>query len=244
MPWKRATTGYAPSAVQCPPVLPTIRAGATLSVNETSWLKVRQDSTVWALRNFLNRANISGLDTNAYIGAGTDAISLPNIGIAISGGGYRAMMNGAGAIAAFDNRTTNSTSQGQLGGILQASTYISGLSGGSWLVGSLYAQNFPSVQEIMTGVPNDLGTLWQFSNSILKGMLPRNKLHGLFYNFVGPAELSITQYYSNIYDDVNGKSAAGFNTTITDYWGRGLSYQFVNASDGGPSANMILMDSY
>jgi lysophospholipase len=56
--------------------------------------------------------------------------------------------------------------------------------------------------------------------------------------------LSITQYYGNIYDDVSGKAAAGFNTTITDYWGRGLSYQFVNASDGGPSANMILKDSY
>ncbi|KAH6662856.1 lysophospholipase [Halenospora varia] len=191
--WKRTSTGYAPSAVQCPPVLPTIRAGTTLSVNETSWLKVRHPNTVWALRDFLSRANITGLDTNAYIGDG--------------------------AIAAFDNRTTNSTSQGQLGGILQASTYLSGLSGGSWLVGSLYAQNFPSVQAVMTGVPNDLATLWQFSNSILKG----------------PTELSVTQYYNNIFDDVSGKAAAGFNTTITDYWGRGLSYQFVNASDGGPS---------
>jgi hypothetical protein len=189
MPWKRATTGYAPSAVQCPQVLPTIRAGATLSVNETSWLKVRQTNTVWALRDFLSRANISGLDTNTYIGAGTDANSLPNIGIAISGGGYRAMMNGAGAIAAFDNRTTNSTSQGQLGGILQASTYISGLSGGSWLVGSLYAQNFPSVQEVMTGVPNDPGTLWQFSNSILQGIRPHNKLHSLSYNFYSPSRV-------------------------------------------------------
>ncbi|CZR68746.1 related to lysophospholipase [Phialocephala subalpina] len=226
-PWKRATTGYAPSAVQCPPVLPTIRAGTTLSVNETSWLKARRLKTVWALRDFLSRANITGLDTNAYIGDGTDATTLPNIGIAISGGGYRAMMNGAGAIAAFDNRTTNSTGRGQLGGLLQASTYISGLSGGSWLVGSLYAQNFPSVQEVMAGASNDLGTLWQFSNSILKG----------------PAELSVTQYYNNIFDDVNGKVAAGFNTTITDYWGRGLSYQFINASDGGKTLSSIANDT-
>ncbi|PVH77970.1 lysophospholipase [Cadophora sp. DSE1049] len=218
MPWKRATASYAPSAVQCPPVLPTIRAGSTLSENETSWLEVRHGNTVWALRDFLNRVNITGLDVNTYIGNGTDVNFLSNIGIAISGGGYRAMMNGAGAIAAFDNRTTNSTSQGQLGGILQASTYMSGLSGGSWLVGSLYAQNFPSVQELVTGA-NGLGTLWQFNNSILQG----------------PADLSVTEYYGNLYDDVNGKAVAGFNTTITDYWGRGLSYQFVNASDGGPS---------
>lgn len=33
--------------------------------------------------------------------------------------------------------------------------------------------------------------------------------------------------------DVQGKSQVGYNTTITDYWGRGLSYQLVNTSDGG-----------
>jgi lysophospholipase len=187
MPWKRATTGYAPSTVQCPPVLPTIRAATTLSVNETSWLKVRQPNTVWALRDFLSRANITGLDTNAYIGDGTNKTILPNIGIAISGGGYRAMLNGAGAIAAFDNRTTNSTGRGQLGGILQASTYVSGLSGGSWLLGSLYAQNFPSVQEVIMGASSDLGTLWQFGDSILEGTRPHSKLYDHSYNLCRPS---------------------------------------------------------
>jgi hypothetical protein len=62
--------------------------------------------------------------------------------------------------------------------------------------------------------------------------------------YVGPAVLSVTQYYNSIFDEVNGKEAAGFNTTITDYWGRGLSYQLINASNGGPSANMILKDSH
>ncbi|PHH68827.1 hypothetical protein CDD83_5954 [Cordyceps sp. RAO-2017] len=42
------------------------------------------------------------------------------------------------------------------------------------------------------------------------------------------------QYYRNILDDVNRKRDAGFNTSITDYWGRMLSYQLVNARDGGP----------
>jgi lysophospholipase len=46
------------------------------------------------------------------------------------------MMNRAGAIAAFDNRTMGSTDKGHLGGILQATTYLSGLSGvaGLWEV--------------------------------------------------------------------------------------------------------------
>jgi lysophospholipase len=106
------------------------------------------------------------LDTNAYIdNIARNASELPNIGIAISGGGYRALMNGAGALAAFDNRTTNSTNQGQLGGLLQATTYLTGLSGGSWLVGSVYVNNFTSVQDII-----NTGSLWQFDNSILKGI--------------------------------------------------------------------------
>jgi len=59
----------------------------------------------------------------------------------------------------------NSTNQGQLGGLLQATTYLTGLSGGSWLVGSLYVNNFTSVQDIINA-----GSLWQFDNSVLKGI--------------------------------------------------------------------------
>jgi lysophospholipase len=118
------------------------------------------------MRDLLNRANISGLDIDRYLdqassGNGSD---VPRIGIAVSGGGYRAMLNGAGAIAAFDNRTANATGQGQLGGLLQSATYLSGLSGGSWLVGSLYVQNFSTVEFIIAG-----GKLWQFDDSIFEG---------------------------------------------------------------------------
>lgn len=78
-------------------------------------------------------------------------------------------MVGAGVLAAFDNRTANSTAQGHLGGLLQSATYLSALSGGSWLVGSLYMHNFPSVQDIVTSPSSELGSLWQFENSILEG---------------------------------------------------------------------------
>ena len=48
--------------------------------------------------------------------------------------------------------------------------------------------------------------------------------------------LSAVQYYDDIYNTINGKVNAGFdfNSPLTDYWGRALSYQLVNASDGGP----------
>ncbi|KAK7420706.1 Lysophospholipase 1 [Neonectria magnoliae] len=215
-----APDGYAPSRVSCPATRPAIRTATALSAEETAWLPLRDNNTISALKAVLSRANIGDIDTDAYI---EDIISngsaVPRIGIAISGGGYRALMNGAGAIAAFDNRTKSSGGKGQLGGILQAATYLSGLSGGSWLVGSLYVQNFTTVESIVSSSSGFLSKLWQFKDSIIEG----------------PAELPAAKYYRELYQDVKDKRDAGYNTTITDYWGRALSYQLVNASDGGPA---------
>ncbi|KAF3074473.1 Lysophospholipase 1 [Trichoderma lentiforme] len=215
-----APDGYTPAVVSCPAHRPTIRAATGLSTNETDWLPLRTNNTVQAMKDVLSRANISGLDTGRYIDNLTNAgTGLPRVAIAISGGGYRALMNGAGALAAFDNRSTNATETGHLGGLLQSATYLSGLSGGSWLVGSLYVQNFTSVESIISATDGFLSTIWQFDHSILNG----------------PDGLSITRYYRQLFDDVDGKRDAGFNTTITDYWGRALSYQLVDPSDGGPA---------
>jgi lysophospholipase len=125
---------------------------------------------VQPLREFLTRMNITAFDAASYIDSNlNNASALPNIGIAFSGGGYRALLTGAGALSAFDSRTANSTSSGHIGGLLQAATYIAGLSGGGWLVGSIYTNNFTSVQSIVDSTPDQSGSLWQFGNSILKG---------------------------------------------------------------------------
>jgi len=170
--YKRATpqapNGYAPAAVNCPSTRPSIRTANGLSQNETSWLRSRRPKTVDPMREFLTRLNIEGFDAGQYIDNNSqNTTNLPNIGIAFSGGGYRAMLNGAGALAAFDSRTPNSTGAGKLGGLLQAATYIAGLSGGSWLVGSIYMNNFTSVQSILD--QSNPGDLWQLGNSILEG---------------------------------------------------------------------------
>jgi lysophospholipase len=178
------------------------------------------------MRDLLGRLSIKGLDTNQYINRLQNNISsLPNIGIAISGGGYRAMLTGAGVLEAFDNRTPNSTSSGQLGGLLQSATYLAGLSGGSWLVGSLYSNNFTSVNEIISqdNADDNSGNVWQFGNSIFQGP-----------DTGGIQLLNSAGYYTTILDNTDDKSDAGFNLTITDYWGRALSFQLVNATDGGP----------
>ncbi|KAI7763447.1 hypothetical protein LZL87_010512 [Fusarium oxysporum] len=182
-----APDGYTPARVPCPKTRPAIRQATTLWTEETSWLELGDNSTFPALEEFLTRANLGGIEIEAYLnGIVSNGTTLPRIGIAISGGGYRAMINGAGAIAAFDNQTTGSTGKGQLGGILQATTYLSGLSGGSWVVGSLYVRNFTTVEYIIYGSNAFLSSLWQLDDSILEG----------------PNDLSVTRYYRELYQDV------------------------------------------
>jgi lysophospholipase len=146
--------------------------------------------------DLLGRLNISDFDAQAYIKQNARNVSaLPNIAVAVSGGGYRAMLNAAGAVAAFDSRTEDSTGPGQLGGILQSATYISGLSGGAWFVGSLYINNFTTVPALLKD-----DRVWQLENSILEGPPP------------------VSNYYRQLVSVVRGKEDAGFNTSITDYW--------------------------
>lgn len=176
--------------------------------------------------DLLGRMNIEGLDTEQYINNHRDDFgALPNIGIAVSGGGYRALLNGAGVVSAFDSRTENSTESGHLGGLLQSSTYLTGLSGGAWLVGSLYTNNFTSIETILAQNTDaeDSGSVWQFGNSIFEG--PDEGGIQLF-DSVG--------YYRSIANAVNAKADAGFDTSVTDPWGRAISYQLVSATNGGP----------
>ncbi|KAB8302766.1 hypothetical protein EYC80_006113 [Monilinia laxa] len=228
------TGSYTPGAVDCPSTRPTIREASELSANETSWLELRRNNTIQPMISFLERMNISGFDATAYINkVSGNASTLPNIGIAISGGGYRALMNGAGFVAAADNRTSNSTNTGQIGGLLQATTYLAGLSGGGWLVGSIYTNNFSTVESLRDG-----SNVWNFDNSIFEGP-----------NDDGIQILSTADYYSTIESQVKGKANAGldFNTSITDYWGRALSFQLVNATDGGPAytfSSIALEDNF
>jgi len=218
----QAPNGYAPAEVNCPSTRPRIRAANGLSNEETSWLQKRRPNTIDPLRELLTRGAIPGFDAGSYIDARrSNTSALPNIAISFSGGGYRALLNGAGALAAFDNRTANATSRGHLGGLLQASTYVSALSGGGWLIGSIFANNFSSVQSII-----DQNNIWQFQNNLLKGP-PTG----------GVQILSTADYFSNLVDTVQSKvDARGeFNTSLTDYYGRGLSFQLINASDGAPA---------
>jgi lysophospholipase len=172
---------------------------------------------------FLRRSNITGFDLDAFsTRVRGNASAVPNIGIAAAGGGYRALMNGAGFLAAADSRVPGSLDKGGIGGLLQATTYLSALSGGGWLVGSMYANNFSTVTQLRDGSQGS--ALWAFERNIIQG--PETS---------GLSILNTGRYWDNIIDMVNRKRDGGFNASLTDYWGRGLSYQLINATDGGPA---------
>ncbi|KAL2810290.1 lysophospholipase catalytic domain-containing protein [Aspergillus granulosus] len=227
-----APDGYAPANVTCPAVRPSVRSAADLSSNETEWLESRRRGILSPMKDLLGRLNITNFDASAYIDlVSTNTSNVPNIGIAVSGGGYRAMLNGAGALKAFDNRTHNSTAAGQLGGLLQSATYVSALSGGGWLVGSVFLNNFTTIADLQASEQ-----VWDLRNNILEGP---DREHF--------QTLHTASYWSDLVDAVHSKRDAGFDTSITDYWGRALSYQFINASEGGPAytwSSIALMDNF
>lgn len=205
------SNGYAPSRVNCEEDIQLVRKADGLSSNETQWLEKRDANTREALQSFLERATANFSD-NALVSQlfdPSDDSNVPRIAVACSGGGYRAMLSGAGMLSAMDNRTEGANAHG-LGGLLQSTTYLTGLSGGAWLVGSLAWNNWTSVQDIVDHT-SEKGSIWDITNSLGQG---------------GTNITATNQTWSDIMRAVTTKQMAGFNVTLADYWGRGLSYGF------------------
>lgn len=121
----------------------------------------RQRLTQVSIQRFLQRVAIPGLDVRRF------ALSTQHpttLALAMSGGGYRAFLNGVGFLAALDDRSFNATNEGHLGGLLQGASYIGAISGGSWTLMSVILSDFvPMVklhhewdmsEPLLEGVPN------------------------------------------------------------------------------------------
>lgn len=134
-----------------------------MSDKEKSYIEQRNLKTSSAHKQFLDRVGIGDdFDVENFY----ELLSKPVIiSIAISGGGFRSMLNGAGALSAFDSRTPNSSDAGHLGGILQSASYLAGVSGGSWLVSSLVMHDFKPVVEL-----RDSDHFWKFEQPLLEGV--------------------------------------------------------------------------
>lgn len=197
---------YAPKQTSCPGG-PLVREATSISPQEQEYIENRQLMTTEALKSFLtNVSNLSNFNSELFFSRASRNIS---IALAFSGGGYRAMLAGAGELLALDNRSAELNLNG-LGGLLQSSTYILGLSGGSWLVGTLVLNNWMTVDQVM----NENLNLWKLDSTI--------------FNPNGFNVFKTASYYNLIRQAVNAKQNAGFGTSVTDIWGRALSYQFFN----------------
>lgn len=103
-----------PTAVKINPykdTVATVRTGNELNTNERVYLEKRQPKVKAAFEKMLGRS--------------LDGKYVPKMAIVASGGGYRAMLGTIGSFSAID----------QLG-IMNATTYISALSGGTWALAS------------------------------------------------------------------------------------------------------------
>lgn len=196
-----ALSPYAPVPGACP-ATPLNRAGDSISPKEKAYVSARRKQSNPALAKWIKSVD-SCFDVS-------DLDCLPVVGLTASGGGYRALLNGAGVVQGFDGRDSNFKTSG----LFQGLTYIAGLSGGGWLLSSIAGNNWPTVSNLYN-------TLWAqaFSQSLLL-----------------PAETPVDQ--TLLVDDLAAKGAAGYPLTIVDPWGRLLSYQLLKGYDGGVATEL------
>lgn len=83
---------YAPKTVTCPANL--IRYGDNgLSPLESQYISQRRTKATRDLQSWLERVNLQNFNVSSFF---ANQSNVPTLAIAFSGGGYRAMLNGAG----------------------------------------------------------------------------------------------------------------------------------------------------
>lgn len=227
-----ASLAYTPVSTHCSS-LPIRSAGTTqqsLHSGEASYISTRNSAVLpqaWsAYYNTVSaHAKAHSITLPSYVHqflAGGSVPAQMSVGIAVSGGGYRAATFGAGVMNAFDGRNQTSVTAGT-GGLLQGLSYMAGLSGGSWLVSSLSQANFPTIPHLLfgTGAHDTSGDTTTFDGGWLAS-----------YGFIEATINPFTEgdYIAELVDEIKGKKAAGFNVTITDLWSRILARHFVNGT--------------
>lgn len=206
---------YSPTVVQnCPAAPSNPPGGGVQYVRDASSQQLGSDEA-----NYINRHRQARQDDwntwlssaspgpNLNIQGGvqnyTNTLSnIPRTAIAVSGGGYRAMLYGAGIMQGLDARNSTANDRGT-GGILQRADYLAGLSGGSWITGAMAMNNWPTSQQL------------------------RDQIFDLTSNLVIPEDGKIS-FYASLVSDVKAKRDQWGLTSITDYWGRALSHHLLN----------------
>lgn len=129
----QSITDYAPLVNQpCPNVTtdPLLRLftplNQSLNPGEDEYVDTRLTTVIpneW--QNWLGDGSAIGYNLSSFNSTG-----FPKVGMAISGGGYRAAQYGAGVLSGLDARNESAKAAGT-GGFLQVTSYLSALSGAS-----------------------------------------------------------------------------------------------------------------
>ena len=218
-----ASTANTPKSGKCPSGFSLVREAGpsskqSLSPSELGYIHARKSNVLPnAWKGYLANVQNTNFSLPDYVSSilSGECSNSPNLGIATSGGGYRAAIFGAGVLNALDGRNSSAVSTGT-GGLLQSATYLTGLSGGSWLLTSLMQANFPPFQELIFG---------SNSNDGYAGWLPQ-------FGFVSPTNDSTQsqEFIAGLMAEIRGKHDAGFPVTIADLWARALARHFVNGT--------------
>ncbi|RDW34665.1 lysophospholipase [Yarrowia lipolytica] len=182
-----AAASYTPSKGSCQYDTNLLREASSISPDEANYVASKQFSSDSAFQSYLKNVNIPGLDVNQSA----------NIALSFSGGGYRAMLSGAGQFSALDSRNEIANT---MGGLLQASNYLVGCSGGGWLVGTIAMNNFPTIAEVRSN-----SDLWKINDNVPE--------------LTNPLSWLAFGRYAGIVTAALGKRLAGFKISFTDEWG-------------------------
>lgn len=134
---------YAPDTnTNCPDVLatPLIRVftpeAQVLNAQEAAYIKTRQTTVIaQAWKDWIGDGSSIGYNLSSLSTSG----NWSTIAISFSGGGFRAAQYGAGVISALDARNASGKAAGT-GGLLQVSSYLSGLSG-IWITSLIHVNS-------------------------------------------------------------------------------------------------------
>lgn len=203
------TNSYAPAKLPCPAkpqgndFVGYVRNASDNQIHplEAEYMQRHRQTIKNQWKDWLNQAGLGG---KGGISGGLDqflASNQPKLGIAISGGGYRAMLVGMSVLQGLDGRNETAKQRG-VGGVMQLADYVAGLSGGSWATAAMAMNNWQTPQNTTQFM--DLGN-----------------------NLVMPSDGKLS-FYTDLFNDVDDKKDADFPVSITDYWGRAESYHVLD----------------
>ncbi|KAH9810274.1 lysophospholipase catalytic domain-containing protein [Melampsora americana] len=213
--------GYAPSRQPCPTSLQVRQPSVEgpLNANELEYVNQKSSKSIPLWKDYLSNVGLIDFDLDLFLSNAKKDLnqaskSLPNFGFAMSGGGARAGLVGAGVLNGFDGRNPEAQRM-KTGGLLQLANYAAGLSGGSWLLGSWATSNFPRFTSLNQ-------TVWKLTEP------------DAIY------DLHILKQIDRDLQTATEKAKAGFETSIVDAWAQLIVDHTINTTN---NANAVLLSS-